>query len=189
MIKVNYFHETYQSTRSLLKEKMELSHTNEDSAILNAKAPQLAFAFEVRIELARPMLLQTQSTVGERAAVYIQGGSFKGPNISGRVVPASGADWAVVRPDSVLDFDARYLLEAGDGTLIYLSNRGYRWSTPEVMARMKRGEPVADHEYYMRVSPRFEVAQGPHDWLNRHVFVGVGRRLPVGNAIRYYQVL
>ena len=44
-------------------------------------------------------------------------------------------------------------------------------------------------EYYMRVSPRFDVAAGPHDWLNRHVFVGVAEKIPGANRIHYFQVM
>jgi hypothetical protein len=44
-------------------------------------------------------------------------------------------------------------------------------------------------EYYLRASPSFEVETGRHDWLMRHVFVGVGERRADGNCIRYYSVL
>jgi hypothetical protein len=48
---------------------------------------------------------------------------------------------------------------------------------------------VRDEEYYMRVTPRFEVAAGQHEWLNRHVFVGVAEKTPGANRIHYFQVL
>jgi hypothetical protein len=112
-----------------------------------------------------------------------------GPAIKARVIPGGGGDWAQVRPDGVLDFDARYNLITDDGHIIYLQNRGFRWGSAEMMARMARREPVDPSEYYMRVAPYFEVQKGKYDWLTKYVFVGVGDKLPEGNAIHYYKVL
>lgn len=151
--------------------------------------PQLEFAFAVRIRLHPATYLGKSPLGNERAAVYVQEGSFEGPGIRGRVVPDSGGDWATVRPDGVLDFDARYLLETDDGVTIYLQNRGYRWASEEVMARQRRREPVDPSEYYMRASPKFEVQAGPYDWLMKYVFVGVAEKIPEGNVISYYKVL
>ena len=87
-------------------------------------------------------------------------GTVKGPNINGIVVPNSGGDFPWVRPDGVIDFDARYLLQTDDGANIYFQSRGYRWGTPEAMAKMARREPVADDSYYMRTVPKFEAPAG-----------------------------
>jgi hypothetical protein len=43
-------------------------------------------------------------------------------------------------------------------------------------------------EYYLRSTPSFEVAAGRHDWLMRHVFVGLGERRRDGNFVRYFVV-
>lgn len=67
-------------------------------------------------------------------------------------------------------------------------DRGYRWGTRDVMDRLAAGDPVDPSAYYMRVTPRFEVREGAHDWLRRHVFVGVGRKTPTGNHIDYFVV-
>jgi hypothetical protein len=78
-----------------------------------------------------------------RAAVYAGSGTIDGPMLRGKVIPMSGGDFPLVRADGVIDFDARYLLEAEDGTVIYLQNRGYRWAkTPEAAERMNRIEAV-----------------------------------------------
>jgi len=90
----------------------------------------------------------------------------------------------------VIDFDARYLLELDDGTIIYLQNRGYRWAhSEEVAERMARNEPADPSEYYMRVSPKFDVPEGPHDWMAKHIFVGVAEKVPNANCIHYFKVL
>jgi hypothetical protein len=110
-------------------------------------------------------------------------------------VPQSGADWSLFRRDGVLAFDARYMLEVDDGTPILLHNRGYLWGRhPDTMEKLRRmafegGPSVPQEDYYLRANPTFEVPQGPHDWLMRHVFVGVGERKPDGNLIRYYALL
>jgi hypothetical protein len=41
----------------------------------------------------------------------------------------------------------------------------------------------------MRVAPKFEAPEGPHEWMNRHVFVGVAEKLPGANRIHYCVVL
>jgi hypothetical protein len=151
--------------------------------------PALEFAFTVRLVLRPAIWLRPTAVGAERAAVYLESGDFEGPAIRGRVLPASGADWALMRPDGVIDFDARYMLEADDGTPIYIQNRGFRWGDAEVMAAMARHEPVDPSRYYMRTAPKFEAPKGPHDWLNRHVFVGAGEKTPDGNQIHYFKVL
>jgi len=151
-------------------------------------APGLEFAFGVELVLDRPLLLGRPAPAAETAVVHVLGGSFAGPRLRGRVIAGSGGDWAQVRADGVLEFDARYLLQEQDGTLITLRSHGYRWGTPEMMGRLARGEPTDATDYYMRVTPRFEVRPGPHDWLGRHVFVGTGRKTAAGNRIDYFMV-
>lgn len=150
--------------------------------------PKFEYAMSVRLTLGPKLALGELPKGGDRYSVEILGGSFEGPRLKGKVF-RGGGDWPHIRPDGVFDFDARYLLQEDDGTLIYLRNRGFRWGTGEVMARMARREPVDPSEYYMRTAPDFEVPRGPHDWLTRYIFVGVGDKTPEGNVIHYYQVL
>lgn len=51
------------------------------------------------------------------------------------------------------------------------------------------GPPVAPDEYYLRSFPTFEVEAGKHDWLTRHVIIGIGERKADGNLLRYYALL
>lgn len=152
-------------------------------------APKFEFAFTVSIDLTKAVYLKPSSMGVERAAVWAAKGTFEGPRIKGRVIPMSGGDYPLVRPNGVIDFDARYLLEADDGTPIYLQSRGYRWASPEAMAKMARNEEVGADDYYMRVSPKFDVPEGPHDWLAKHIFVGVAEKIPKANRIHYFMVL
>ena len=104
--------------------------------------------------------------------VPITGGSFAGPKLKGVVLPG-GADWQLERPDGVLEIDALYSIKADDGAVIIVHNRGI----------------IAGD--YVRTSPQFEAPKGPHDWLNRSIFVGTlsGARQPGAVVIRVFRVL
>lgn len=156
---------------------------------------RLEYLFQIRLHFTRVQNIADMPSGAGRGAVYLDSGVIEGPRLRGRAVPNSGGDWSLFRPDGVLAMDARYMLEAEDGTLILLHNRGYLWGRrPDVMPRIREwifnnGPPVAHEEYYLRACPTFEVQTGPHDWLMRHVIVGVGERKGDGNLIRYYALL
>ena len=103
-------------------------------------------------------------------------------------MPYSGGDWPRIWDSGLVEFEAHYLLEADDGTPIYIHNRGIAWSSPEVLARLEAGEDVAPEDTYCRITPRFEAPQGPHDWLNRTGFVGVAERRGPSTRFDYYRV-
>jgi hypothetical protein len=157
--------------------------------------PKLEFVFQVRLHFTRVQNIPNMPTGAGRGAVYVDSGVVEGPRLNGHVTPASGGDWALFRPDGVLSTDARYMLQENDGTLILLHNRGYLWGrTPDVMPRIRdwifNGGPEVPHaEYYLRSHPTFEVESGKHDWLMRHVIIGIGERKGDGNLIRYFAVL
>lgn len=161
----------------------------------HAQAPRLELAFELRLRFTRVQNIQSMPSGAGRGAVYVDSGEFEGPRLRGKAVPASGGDYALFRPDGVLAFDARYMLQEDDGTLILLHNKGYLWGRKtDTMQRLREmafaaGPTVEPSEYYLRASPTFEVETGRHDWLMRHVFVGLGERKSDGNLVRYYAVL
>lgn len=109
------------------------------------------------------------------------GGTISGPRLNGTVVPHSGADFPIVRDDGAIELSAHYLLQADDGTLIYIQNRGY-------IVRAAAGEP---QPRYFRLTPYFRVPEGPHDWLSRTVIVGGGERRsnPDRTLFRYYALV
>jgi len=151
--------------------------------------PKCEYAFTIGIQLTPARWLRPASAGMTRAIVYAANGTIEGPLLRGKVTPMSGGDFALLRADGVIDFDARYRLEAEDGTVIYLQNRGYRWhKTPEIAERISRNEAVGDDDYYMRLTPKFDVPDGPHAWMNRHVFLGVAEKLPAANRIHYFVV-
>jgi hypothetical protein len=150
--------------------------------------PKLEHAFSISVELTGLKWVRPSAMGATRGAVYAASGTVEGPRLNGRVVPMSGGDFPLVRPNGVIDFDARYLLEADDGTIIYMQNRGYRWGEEAVMERLRRNQPVGPDEYYMRVAPKFDAPAGPHEWLGQHVFIGTAEKVPNGNRIHYFVV-
>ena len=149
-------------------------------------APRFEHAFTISIELSKPYWIKPPARGDSRAAIYAASGTVSGPRLNGRVIPMSGGDFPLSRPNGVIDFDARYLLEADDGAVIYLENRGYRWARSDAAAeRIGRNEDAAFEEYYIGV----DAPAGPHEWLSQHVFVGVAEKLPGANRIHYFVVL
>lgn len=152
--------------------------------------PLLEFAFRVLLQFDEGPRLRFEPVhkAGRRGYVGVQGGRIEGPRLAGRVVPRSGGDWPLFWPGGLVDFEAHYMLEAADGTPIYIHNRGIAWSSPQVLARLEAGEPVAPGESYCRVTPRFDVPAGPHEWLARTLFVGKGERRGAQSVFDYYIV-
>jgi hypothetical protein len=149
---------------------------------------KVEYAFTVRATLAPPIVIGN-GPEGLRRFIPITGGSFAGPLLSGNVVAGSG-DWQVVRGDGVLNADARYTLEAEDGTLIAVHNRGVRHAPPEIMEKLTRGESVPAGSYYFRTSASFEApVGGRYEWVNRTVFVSTAEREPNLAVIHFYRLL
>ena len=98
-------------------------------------APRLEFVFEIKLEFARHDTIKHMPSGAGRGFVYVDSGIVRGPRLNGRVMPLSGGDWALFRPDDVLATDARYMLEADDGTKILMYNRGYLWGGNRMRCR------------------------------------------------------
>jgi hypothetical protein len=149
---------------------------------------QLEFALELRITLG-PRIHIPLAPGYTRGAVLIGEGSFSGPGLAGRVVPGSGGDFPMVRPDGSGRFESQYLLETEDGAHILKRSTGVRHAPPDVVRALLAGEEVDPTSYYMRMMPRFEAPEGRYDWINRTLFVGVGQRNPEGSVFRYWKVV
>jgi Protein of unknown function (DUF3237) len=164
-------------------------------AVSGYENPKLEFVFEIDLNFTRTQNINNMPTGAGRGAVYLDSGTIKGPRLNGKAVPNSGGDYALFRPDDVLSFDARYMLQEDDGTLIMIYNKGYLWGRySDTMTKIRawifeKGPVVPETDYYLRAFPTFEVEKGKHDWLMRHVIVGVGKRKEAGNTVRYYALV
>ncbi len=124
-----------------------------------------------------------------------QGSTVSGPMLDGRLVDYSGADWPMVRKDGVVELQAHYMIEASNGQLIYIRNLGYVHGPIHASGQAPEDEPAIPS--YFRCTPYFRAPEGPHEWLNRTVVVGVGKRMPKlapddppdHSLFRYYAIL
>jgi hypothetical protein len=99
------------------------------------------------------------------------------------VLPLAGSDLLLERADGSFQQDVRLILKTADDALILMTYRGIRHATPDVSARLARGETVPASEYYLRTAPFFETASPTYAWLNTIVTIGVGERQ--ANGVRY----
>jgi hypothetical protein len=125
---------------------------------------------------------------GRRRIVPLTGGTFAGPELNGKLLPSSSADWQVVLPDGTVLGDVRCTLQTDGGDLLYVQSRGVRHGSAEVLERLARGEDVDASEYTFRTSTQIETAAPELDWLNKGVFISVGGRRPGGVIYETYLV-
>lgn len=151
------------------------------------EAPKLEYFCELKVKL-KPAIVVGETPKGLRRIIPIIGGTFEGPKMKGEILDG-GADWQVVRKDGVAILEAHYQIKTDDGVVIYIKNEGMRVATPEVAARIGRGEPVPSSEYYFRAVPKFEAPAGKYEWMNNAIFICTGERNPDNVSIKVWRVL
>ena len=149
--------------------------------------PRLAFAFSVRV-IVGPIQDLGQTARGRRRIIDILGGTAEGPRFQGEILPG-GADWQIVRPDGTIEVVARYTIRGKSGALVYVRNDGLRVASPEILARMSKGELVPFDSYRFRTAPRFETSDPSLKWMETSTFVGVAARTPDRVVIGFHEVL
>lgn len=154
---------------------------------LNPTVPTLEFFVRITVTLDPPLEVG-KTGEGTRRVISITGGHFRGPKLSGKVLPG-GADWQLVRSDGVAVLDARYTLQTDDGALIYVRNWGLRHGSPDVLASIAKGEAVDPAEYYMRTTPVLETGDERYRWINNLIAVCSGVRRTDVVVLDFYHVL
>jgi Protein of unknown function (DUF3237) len=126
--------------------------------------------------------------IGVRRIIPITGGEVKGKDVNGRVC-AFGADYQIIRPNELIELEAKYAFQTDDGAVIYIENRGIRFGPVELLQRLKRGEAVDPKLIYFRTVPKFETGSEKYRWLMESLFVGSAARHADRVVIDVHQVL
>lgn len=151
---------------------------------------ELVHVFDVRIDFHQRLVFEPLPGGGRQAYTSVKSGLVYGPQLNGKVLDYSGADWPIVRTDGVVELNAHYVLEADDGAQIYIRNLGFVYG-PRSAADSARAAFNPGSSGYFRCTPYFRAPAGRHDWLNRTVIVGAGERHtgPDHTIFRYYAAL
>jgi hypothetical protein len=125
---------------------------------------------------------------GVRRIIPIIGGEVKGETVNGKVC-AFGADFQIIRPNELIELEAKYAFETDDGAVVYVENKGIRFGPIDLLHKLKRGEPVDPKLIYFRTVPRFETGAAKYRWLMEHIFVASAARYADRVVIDVHQVL
>jgi hypothetical protein len=125
---------------------------------------------------------------GVRRIIPITGGEVKGQDVNGQIC-AFGADFQIIRPNELIELEAKYAFVTDDGAVIYVENRGIRFGPVELLQKLKRGEPVDPKLIYFRTVPKFETGAAKYRWLMESLFVGSAARHADRVVVDVHQVL
>ena len=112
---------------------------------------------------------------GVRRIIPIIGGEVRGEKVNGKVLPF-GADFQIIRPNELIELEAKYAFETDDGAVVYVENKGLRFGPIDLLQKLKRGEPVDPKLIYFRTVPKFETGHEKYRWLMEHIFVASAAR-------------
>ena len=71
---------------------------------------------------------------GVRRIIPITGGEVKGEGINGKVCPF-GADFQIIRPNELIELEAKYAFETDDGATVYVENKGLRFGPVDLLQK------------------------------------------------------
>jgi hypothetical protein len=158
---------------------------SQDTAMTQLRSRPL---FTITIKL-HPIEEIGSTPAGIRRVFPVAGGDFAGDRLRGTILPIACSDLLMKRADGSSQQDVSMILRTDDGALIVMTYRGVRHASPEVNARIARGEQVTPDEYYLRTSPFFETASPKYAWLNTIVTAGVGERRPNDVVYQVFEIL
>ena len=154
---------------------------------MDTPEPRLEVLYDMHVDLEPPQVIG-QTPQGMRQVFIVRGGTFQGPRMRGEVLPGGG-DWALIRPDGVVQLDVRATLRTDDGALVYAQYGGLICAPPDVFQRLVQGEDVPLDQYYFYTNPMFQTAAPQYGWLNRTMAVGRGRVIPGGVEYRVWALV
>lgn len=141
-----------------------------------ALAPELSYFARIDVRVAAPVEIG-DTLDGMRRIIPITGGTVEGPGIRGSVLDG-GADFQLIRTETLTELEAKYAIETDQGERIYVSNHGIRTGDPADLARLARGEEVDPARIYFMTTPRMRSASPRWRFLDERIFVARGRRFP-----------
>jgi hypothetical protein len=145
------------------------------------------YVFTVTAKIAE-VISAGETGYGVRRIIPIIGGDVRGEKVNGKVLNG-GADFQIIRPNELIDLEAKYAFETDDGAVVYVENKGIRFGPVELLQKLKRGEPVDPGLIYFRTVPRFETGAEKYRWLMESLFVASAARHPDRVVIDVHQVL
>jgi len=145
------------------------------------------YAFTVTVRIAE-VTVAGDIGHGVRRIIPITGGEVRGGKVNGKVLPF-GADFQIIRPNELIELEAKYAFETDDGATVYVENRGIRFGPVDLLQKLKRGEPVGPKLIYFRTVPKFETGHANYRWLMENLFVASAARHADRVVIDVHQVL
>lgn len=89
---------------------------------------------------------------------------------------AGGADFQLIVGRAQAHLDARYVMELGDGTRVFVQNAAVRVASLENSQKIMKGIAVDPTQIYFRCQPKMEASSGRWTWLSESQFIGTGVR-------------
>jgi hypothetical protein len=145
------------------------------------------YVFTITVEIG-DVTTAGQTGHGVRRIIPITGGTVKGAGVNGKVC-AFGADFQVIRPNELIELEAKYAFETDDGAVVYIENKGLRFGPVDLLQKLKRGEPVDPKQIYFRTMPKFETGHEKYRWLMENLFVASAARHADRVVIDVHQLL
>lgn len=151
--------------------------------------PQLetSYVFTLTVRIAEVTSAGDIGT-GVRRIIPIIGGEVRGEKVNGKVLPF-GADFQIIRPNELIELEAKYAFETDDGAVVYVENKGLRFGPIDLLQKLQRGEPVDPKLIYFRTVPKFETGAPDYRWLMESLFVASAARHADRVVIDVHQVL
>ncbi len=158
-----------------------------DSLPDELRAVRTRHLLTLRLAVRSPMPLIAVPGAGRRIGV-VTGGAFDGERLSGTVMDG-GSDWQTLKADFSVALDVRIVLKTSDDAVVAMTYRGIRHASPEILARIDRGEVVPPADVYFRTAAFFETAARQYEWLNHVVALGIGHRRADGPVYSVFELL
>jgi uncharacterized protein DUF3237 len=153
---------------------------------MNTPTLETRYVFTITARIGE-VVTAGETGTGVRRIIPIIGGEVTGA-VTGKVLPC-GADFQIIRPDELIELEAKYAFETDDGATVYIENKGLRFGPVELLQKLKRGEPVDPQLIYFRTVPKFETGHENYRWLMQHIFVASAARHADRVVVDVHQVM